>query len=108
MQWKAPGNGEAIVRIGPRTGGTRSVVFDDAASTYRFAIALAGSPIGQQIEQRVREQAGLPTPAAAPATMGGGAPAGVASVRRRPAADTVGCEFGAAWEEVRRSRGLES
>lgn len=67
VRWRAPDNGEAIVRIAPRTGGLNPVVFDQAAGRYRFAAALAESAIGLDIQRRVAEQAGDAAPTAAPA-----------------------------------------
>lgn len=67
LRWRAPGDGVAVVRIGPRTGELTPTVFDDEASTYRFAAVLAESDLARQVERRITEQAGLPTATATPA-----------------------------------------
>lgn len=67
LRWVAPSDGWAIVRIAPRTGGIAPIVADDTAGSYRFAVALAGSALAAQIEQRLSEQAGVPpSPTPAP------------------------------------------
>lgn len=60
LRWVAPADGWAIVRIGPRMGGTAPIVADEKAGAYRFAVALVGSALATQIEQRLAEQAGVP------------------------------------------------
>lgn len=61
LRWRAPGDGTAIIRVGPRTGGAGQVVFDKDAGGYRFAIALAGSDLARQLEARIAEQTNAPT-----------------------------------------------
>lgn len=61
LRWRAPGDGTAIIRVGPRTGGAGQVVFDKDAGGYRFAIALAGSDLAHQLEQRIADQTNAPT-----------------------------------------------
>lgn len=63
IRWVAPSDGEAIIRVAPRAGGLTPMVFDERASAYRFAVALAGTDLARQIERRL---AGLtdPTPIA--------------------------------------------
>jgi hypothetical protein len=51
------------------------VVFDKDAGGYRFAIALAGSDLAHQLEQRISEQTNAPTATPQPASrIGGSAP----------------------------------
>lgn len=61
LRWVAPADGEAIIRVGPRTGGLNPVVFDEQAGSYRFAIALEESDFGRQIAQRIAAQTSPPT-----------------------------------------------
>lgn len=61
LRWVAPADGEAILRVGPRTGGLLPAVTDDAANTYRLAVALAHSDLARQLEERIAQQAQLPT-----------------------------------------------
>ncbi len=61
LRWRAPGDGTAIIRVGPRTGGAGQVVFDKDAGSYRFAIALTGSDLARQLETRIAEQTNAPT-----------------------------------------------
>lgn len=82
LRWVAPADGEAIVRVGPRTGGLAPIVADEKTGTYRLAVALAESDLARQLEDRIAEQTNGPTPAptirtTTPATGGsaGGAPA---------------------------------
>lgn len=72
LRWVAPADGDVIVRIAPRTGGTNPVVFDDKASSYRFAVALSGSALAKQLEARIAQQTGAPTPTSLPGRPGGG------------------------------------
>ena len=55
LRWVAPADGNAIIRIAPRTGGTNPLVFDQKATTYRFAVALSGSALARQLEGRIAE-----------------------------------------------------
>jgi hypothetical protein len=71
LRWVAPTDGDVIVRIAPRTGGTNPVVFDEKGSTYRFAVALSGSALAKQLEARIAEQIGAPTPTSLPGRPGG-------------------------------------
>jgi hypothetical protein len=64
--WTAPADGYLLIRVGPRTGGLNPIVFDEEASRYKVAIALADSDLGRQIEARVFEQSGIPAPTAVP------------------------------------------
>lgn len=73
IRWVAPADGTAVIRVAPRTGGTNPIVFDDRASTYRFAVALAGSDLARQVEQRIAEQTAAP--AASPSARGQANPA---------------------------------
>lgn len=66
IRWQAPADGVALVRVGPRTGGLNPIL--STAPSYRFAIALAGSPLADQLETRIAEQTNAPTPTTAPAT----------------------------------------
>jgi hypothetical protein len=78
LHWDAPADGTLFIRIGPRTGGAGQVVFDEAAGSYRFAIALAGSDLARQLERRIAEQTNAPTatprPAAGPVSGGATSP----------------------------------
>jgi len=60
LRWVAPADGDVIIRIAPRTGGTNPLVFDEKASTYRFAVALGESAFARQLEQRIAEQTNMP------------------------------------------------
>ncbi|NTV04169.1 hypothetical protein HGA89_04535, partial [bacterium] len=76
IRWQAPASdGVALVRVGPREGGLNPVRSD--APSYRFAIALAGSPLATQLEARIAAQTGAPTPTTIPDV---GAPLGGASL----------------------------
>ena len=66
LRWTAPSDGEIVVRIGPRTGGTLAVVPDKQAGTYRFAVAMADSPFGRDLLERVQGQADIETSTATP------------------------------------------
>lgn len=89
LRWQAPGDGPAILRVGPRTGGLNPILVGrDSHPAYRVAIALAGSGLAAQLEERIAQQTGSEAPAdsspaspapvpaapATPATAGGGAP----------------------------------
>lgn len=73
LRWMAPADGEALLRIAPRTGGLTPIVDDTKAGTYRLAVALAESDLARQLEDRIAEQTNAPTPAptARPAAAGG-------------------------------------
>lgn len=93
LRWHAPGDGVALVRVGPRTGGLTPAVFDDQASSYRFAAVLAESDLARQIEQRIAQQVALPSPTPTPArpiappAAPAAAPASAPPPRATPAAD---------------------
>jgi hypothetical protein len=72
LRWVAPADGDVIVRIAPRTGGTNPEVFDEKASTYRFAVALSGSALAKELEARIAEQTNAPTPTPPSVRPGGG------------------------------------
>jgi hypothetical protein len=76
LRWRAPADGVLLIRVAPRTGGAAQVVFDEDAGGYRFAIALADSDLGRQLERRVAEQTSVPVPAAHPAGDQGGSTSG--------------------------------
>lgn len=63
LRWVAPSDGTAVIRVGPRTGGANPIVFDKDASSYRFAIVLADSDLGHQLEERIATQTGSAAPA---------------------------------------------
>lgn len=90
LRWRAPADGIAVVRVGPRTGGLTPTVFDEKASSYRFAVVLADSDLARQLERRIAEQAALPTATPAPARPAASEPASSASgpVAPAPAAAT--------------------
>lgn len=58
LRWAAPSDGTAVIRVGPRTGAANPIVFDKDASSYRFAIVLADSDLGHQLEERIATQTG--------------------------------------------------
>src|SRR5262249_22663997 len=84
IRWVAPGDGQALIRVGPRTGGLNPIVFDEGASSYRFAIVLAQSPLAQDLEQRIAQQSNAPQPKERPA-----APVAAPVVAAPPAAAPV-------------------
>lgn len=87
LRWVAPADGEAILRVGPRTGGLSPTVLDEQAGTYRFAVALADSELAQQLEDRIADQTNAPAPTTrpAPAAGAGGATGGAGSAAAAPA-----------------------
>lgn len=64
LWWTAPSDGEALIRIGPRTGGLKPIIAGGQGAPYRFAIDLAASPEGKALAQRIAEQTFEPTPTA--------------------------------------------
>jgi hypothetical protein len=60
LDWRAPGNGTLLVRVGPRTGGSSPLIFEEGAGTYRLMVALAESDLGRQLSERVQQQSGVP------------------------------------------------
>lgn len=68
VRWRAPMDGLVLVRIGPRSGSLAPIITDpdEAGRSYRFAMVLADSALGQQLGTRVAEQALLPTPTPLP------------------------------------------
>ena len=76
IRWVAPADGTAIVRVGPRNGGMQPIVDDKAAGSYRFAVAVAGTALEQQLRTRIDEQGLIPTPVPHPSGSTGGGPAG--------------------------------
>jgi hypothetical protein len=72
MRWVAPSDGEVIIRIGPRTGGLDPIVLEEQASSYRFAVALADSPLAAQLTERIDEQTGRPKSEAPPRAVASG------------------------------------
>ena len=60
LAWQAPIDGAAIVRIAPRLGGQPTI---GPPPTYRFMVAIEGSPAGIELQRLVAEQAGLATAA---------------------------------------------
>ncbi|NNJ12912.1 SH3 domain-containing protein [Chloroflexales bacterium ZM16-3] len=67
LRWVAPADGVAILRVAPRTGRLQPRVDDPKASSYRLAVALAGSDLAQQLEERIATQTNAPTPTPSPA-----------------------------------------
>ncbi|MBX0331517.1 hypothetical protein K2Z83_28080, partial [Oscillochloris sp. ZM17-4] len=62
IRWQAPADGIALIRVGPRSGGLNPIL--SGAPSYRLAIALAGSPLADQLEARIAQQTNQPpTPA---------------------------------------------
>jgi hypothetical protein len=62
LRWVAPADGEAVLRVAPRTGGLQPVGFDDDTGSYRLAIVLADTPLAEELEARIAEQTNAPTP----------------------------------------------
>ncbi|MBP1466729.1 SH3 domain-containing protein [Candidatus Chloroploca sp. M-50] len=62
IRWEAPDDGELLIRVAPRTGGDTPHVAEPEAGTYRFVIALDGSALAHQLDDRIRQEAGVPTP----------------------------------------------
>lgn len=61
LRWRAPSDGEVIIRVAPRAGGLTPLVFDEKASSYRFAVALQDSDLARQLEERLAAQTNTPT-----------------------------------------------
>jgi hypothetical protein len=59
LSWQAPSNGMLIVRVGPRTGPVQPIIPEKGGGTYRLMVALAASNLGQQLDERLREQSGI-------------------------------------------------
>ena len=78
LRWTAPSDGEALIRIGSRTGSLKPVVEGAEAGTYRFAIQLADSPDGRALAALIATQTFQPTatprPTRTPSSASGGAP----------------------------------
>jgi len=88
LRWVAPADGDVIIRIAPRTGGTNPVVFDEKASSYRFAVVLSDSALAKQLEARIAEQTGVPTRMPAPSEPAGGTSAAPTAAPAAPASAT--------------------
>lgn len=67
LRWIAPADGEAIIRVAPRTGGHNPIVADEDAGTYRLVVALAASDLATQLEERLADQTNAPTATPRPA-----------------------------------------
>lgn len=78
LRWQAPGDGHALVRIAPRSGGLNPILLE-GQPTYRFAIALADSPLADQLEARIARQTNAPEPTAVSAPVEPAASGGVES-----------------------------
>ncbi len=61
LLWTAPSDGEALIRVGPRTGGLIPAAQAGSTGQYRFAMALVGSDLAQQVAERIVAEAHLPT-----------------------------------------------
>ncbi|MEI8166438.1 MAG: hypothetical protein WCG26_08665 [Chloroflexales bacterium] len=62
LRWQAPPtDGAAILRVAPRTGGLNPVLVG-SVPTYRVAVALAGSALAAQLEERIAIQTGMSSP----------------------------------------------
>ncbi len=68
LLWTAPADGEALIRIGPRTGGLDPWVEAADAGRYRVAVALATSVLAQQMMEQSIAAANLPTATPIPPT----------------------------------------
>ncbi len=68
LLWTAPADGEAIIRVGPRTGGLDPWGAADDAGHYRVAVALATSELAQQVMDQIVAAANLPTATPVPLT----------------------------------------
>ncbi|WP_205704012.1 SH3 domain-containing protein [Candidatus Chloroploca sp. Khr17] len=89
LTWTAPSDGEAVIRLAPRTGALQPIVTDADAGRYRFAITLAESSLGREIRARSEAQSGrppTPTPPPLPSRPVSPAPAPVAPPAAAPAA----------------------
>lgn len=84
LRWRAPADGMLLIRVAPRTGGAGQVVFDEKAGGYRFAIALADSDLGRQLERRLAEQTGAPAPTTRPTGAKGGGASGTGASAPAP------------------------
>jgi hypothetical protein len=62
LRWVAPADGEAVIRVAPRTGGLLPWTFEEDMGSYRLAIALADTPLAKELEARIAEQTNAPTP----------------------------------------------
>jgi hypothetical protein len=62
LRWVAPSDGEAVIRVAPRTGGLLPLTFAEDMGSYRLAIALADTPLAQELEARIAAQTNAPTP----------------------------------------------
>ena len=56
LRWVAPTDGYAVIRVGPRSGGTTAQVDSAKAGTYRFAVALQGTDLAADLTARVQAQ----------------------------------------------------
>jgi hypothetical protein len=59
IRWVAPADGTAIIRVAPRAGASVPVVMDSHGMSYRFAVALAGSDLARELEDRIAAQTSL-------------------------------------------------
>jgi hypothetical protein len=66
LRWVAPADGEAVIRVAPRTGGLQPWTFEEDMGSYRLAIALADTPLADELEARIAEQTNAPTPTPTP------------------------------------------
>jgi hypothetical protein len=73
LRWVAPRDGDAILRVGPRTGATQAILpgAPAGAGSYRVAVALARGALAAELEGRIAEQTNAP-PAPSAAAKGGG------------------------------------
>ncbi len=78
LRWTAPSDGEALIRIGPRTGSLKPIVAAANAGSYRFAIQLVDSPDGRALAALIATQTFVPTatpyPTRAPSSASSGTP----------------------------------
>lgn len=89
LKWVATTDGYAVIRVGPRSGGTQPTIDDKDAGTYRFAVAIQGTQLSNDIIKRVQEQTTLatPTPTKQPTTesgSGGGSGGGATTPPQSP------------------------
>jgi hypothetical protein len=88
LRWVAPADGTAVLRVGPRTGADSLIGFDEKTGSYRLAVALADTPLAQELEQRIAEQTNAPTPTPTPT-----------ATTSMPPADSPTVDPAAPWEE---------
>lgn len=85
LYWTAPSDGEVLLQVAPRTGGLNPHLDDAQASTYRLAVAVAGSTVARTVTERVTKNTLPPTPTPRPTTAGSGGSGGNSAPAVSPA-----------------------